>query len=398
LQSLQKSFDAATLEKDLLKKVLAGNDVQLLVSASDLSEDVKNNLLKWAQSRDSEYSSKRQSMNLLIAQSRSQLEISQSELEKLRKNQMMLEVKERKLKDLMDAGGVEENNLKKLEKTLEILNEDEQRLKKLFDNKFIAKKEWTDKLNEYTLTQSEYETQKAKVRQEKSALDLNWKNANDDIALSQKEFQTQKLRIEEAQNKLAEAKSNLEYLEKERTFSTLNLIVEKDKKIAEIEGELAKAKKSIQFQSLISPANGMVHGLNSNTIGGVVTPAQPLMNIVPDGTPLVVEALLLNKDVGFVAIGQEATVKFDTFQFQKYGVLEGFVEAISPDAFEDEKTGSVYKMKVSLAKTTFAVGGRDVPISPGMTVTAEIKTRKRRIIEFFLDPVIKYAEEGLKLR
>ena len=122
------------------------------------------------------------------------------------------------------------------------------------------------------------------------------------------------------------------------------------------------------------------------------------MSIVPSNTPLIVEASLLNKDVGFVEIGQEVSVKFDTFPFQKYGTLKGKVMNISPDAVEDEKMGTVYKLKISLEKQQMIVNGQNVNIVPGMTVSAEIKTGERRIIEFFLEPVIKYVDEGLKLR
>ena len=122
------------------------------------------------------------------------------------------------------------------------------------------------------------------------------------------------------------------------------------------------------------------------------------MSIVPNDTPLIVEASLLNKDVGFVEVGQEASVKIDTFPFQKYGTVKGKIESISPDAFEDEKLGTVYKMKVSLEKQSMMVNGKNVHIVPGMTVSAEIKTGERRIIEFFLEPIIRYADESLKLR
>jgi hemolysin D len=90
-------------------------------------------------------------------------------------------------------------------------------------------------------------------------------------------------------------------------------------------------------------------------------------------------------------------VKFDTFPFQKYGTIKGKVVFISPDAFEDEKLGSVYKMKVELEKPSINVDGNGIPVSPGMAVTVEVKTNKRRIIEFFLSPIVKYAKESLTL-
>ena len=144
--------------------------------------------------------------------------------------------------------------------------------------------------------------------------------------------------------------------------------------------------------------SGTVHGLASYTIGGVVTPAQPIVTIVPEGTPLIVEAMALNKDVGFLKTGQEAEIKLDTFPFQRYGTIKAKIVSISPDAFEDEKLGPVYKIKVATEKLHIAVDGKNIPVSPGMAVSVEVKTRKRRIIEFFLSPIVKYADEGLTLR
>ena len=171
-----------------------------------------------------------------------------------------------------------------------------------------------------------------------------------------------------------------------------------DKKITALEGELEKARKSKQYQTLTSPVDGTIHGLASNTIGGVVTPAEPILTIVPDGTPLIIEASLLNKDVGFVDVNQEAAVKFDTFSFQKYGTIKGKVVNISPDSVDDEKLGSVYKMKVKLEKNTINVQGKINNICSGMSVSVEIKTGERRIIEFFLEPIAKYAKDSIKLR
>jgi hemolysin D len=144
--------------------------------------------------------------------------------------------------------------------------------------------------------------------------------------------------------------------------------------------------------------SGTVHGLATYTIGGIVKPAQDVVSIVPDGTPLVVEAMVQNKDIGFVKIGQETEVKLDTFPFRKYGTILGKVIHLSSDAVEDEKPGPVYKMRSSVEKTAMLVEGREVPVTPGMSASVEVKTGKRRVIEFFLSPIIKYARESLTLR
>jgi hemolysin D len=150
----------------------------------------------------------------------------------------------------------------------------------------------------------------------------------------------------------------------------------------------------------------------------VVTPAQSLVTIVPDGTPLILEAALSNEDVGYVRVGQTVEIKVDTFPFQKYGTLKGTLVWISPDAEEkgasdsgsqglngkpsaDPKAGKqayTYKVHVKPDKPAFVVDGKPAPLQAGMTVQADIVTDHRRIIEFFLSPVVKYLDEGLKVR
>ena len=126
--------------------------------------------------------------------------------------------------------------------------------------------------------------------------------------------------------------------------------------------------------------------------------AQPIITIVPEGTPLVVEALALNKDIGFIHPGQLAELKLDTFPFQKYGTIDAGLSYVSPDAQEVDKVGLVYKIKLRPKRFTIRVKDKGIPISPGMAVTAEIKTGERRVIEFFISPFIKYVDESLTLR
>ncbi|EPM67763.1 Type I secretion membrane fusion protein, HlyD, partial [Pseudomonas syringae pv. actinidiae ICMP 18804] len=135
-----------------------------------------------------------------------------------------------------------------------------------------------------------------------------------------------------------------------------------------------------------------------HTVGGVVTPAQPLMVLVPDGQPVEVEAMLENKDIGFVRAGQPVTVKVETFTFTKYGTIDGEVISVSNDAIEDEKRGLIYSSKIRLNSDTLNVNGVDIKLSPGMAVTAEVKTNKRRVIEYFLSPLQQHASESLRER
>ena len=219
-----------------------------------------------------------------------------------------------------------------------------------------------------------------------------------DLYEAENELETQKTILKQTAGSIEETRKNLDALIKEREKLILSELMEKERGIASIEGEVIKAKKRYELGIINSPVNGYVHELASHTIGGVVTPAQPIVTIVPDGTPLIVEAKALNTDIGFLEVGQEAEIKFDTFPFQKYGTVKGKVVLISPDTVEDEKLGPVYRIKVKMESLSLNIDGKNVNIAPGMTASVEVKTGKRRIIEFFLSPIIKYAKESLTIR
>ncbi|MDR3426317.1 MAG: HlyD family efflux transporter periplasmic adaptor subunit [Silvimonas sp.] len=137
--------------------------------------------------------------------------------------------------------------------------------------------------------------------------------------------------------------------------------------------------------------------LNVHTVGGVVQTAQWLMEIVPDDT-LEVEASVDNKDIGFVDAGQEAIIKIETFPYTRYDYLTGTVIKVSNDASQDKKLGLVYPARITLPSSRIHVDNKWVNLTPGMAVTVEVKTGRRRVAEYFLSPLIEYASESLRER
>ncbi|NOU80274.1 HlyD family type I secretion periplasmic adaptor subunit [Paenibacillus sp. LMG 31459] len=221
--------------------------------------------------------------------------------------------------------------------------------------------------------------------------------ADNDLNKTLLEIDSQEKKIAKAEDALAEAEENVISIQKQRNRTVLDELVENEKTLYTLESELTKAEKRFELQQLASPVDGTVHGLSSFTIGGVVTSAEDVISIVPDDTPLIIEATIANQDIGFIKKGQAANVKVDTFPFQKYGYLQGEIIYVSPDAFEDEKLGPVFKakLKVMSAETS---SGNQIRLSPGMSVSVEAKTGQRRIIDFFLSPLKKVAEESFTLR
>ncbi|WP_257266720.1 HlyD family type I secretion periplasmic adaptor subunit [Endozoicomonas sp. ONNA2] len=162
--------------------------------------------------------------------------------------------------------------------------------------------------------------------------------------------------------------------------------------------ESIKARVLHDQQQILSPIDGTVQQLQVHTIGGVVQPAQPLMQIVPAEATMEVEAWVLNKDIGFVHEGQVAEVKIDTFNFTKYGIINGELTHISDDAVSDEEQGLRYLANVEIEKAWMAVENRRVNLSPGMGVAVEIKTGQRRLIEYFLSPLLRFKQESIRER
>ncbi len=169
-------------------------------------------------------------------------------------------------------------------------------------------------------------------------------------------------------------------------------------KAASLLQDVTKAGQKADLQRLTAPIDGVVQQLAVHTVGGVVTPAQQLLIVVPQDHPVEVEAQVENKDVGFVKEGQSVEIKVETFPFTLYGTIPGTVQSVSDDAAPIEKVGLIYPARVSMDRPTMQVEGKQVSLSPGMAVTVEIKTGQRRVIEYLLSPLLKSAQESLRER
>ena len=183
-------------------------------------------------------------------------------------------------------------------------------------------------------------------------------------------------------------------------FKTQNLtqLADRDKQANELEANIKEIEFKKQQQNIISPVDGYVNTMLVHTIGGVVTPAEKVISIVPADSTLVLKVSVLNKDIGFVKEGMPVQVKIDTFDFQKYGMIEGKVKKVSKDSIEDEKQGLIYDVFITPVTKSLMVDGKEQTISTGMGLSAEIKTGKRRIIEFFIYPIIKYWSEAVSIK
>jgi hemolysin D len=200
----------------------------------------------------------------------------------------------------------------------------------------------------------------------------------------------------------------------------LSDLADAEKKAEELAQDFVKAERKIEEQVLRTPIDGTVQQLALHTVGGVVTPAQQLMLIVPADSKLEAEAMVSNRDIGFVNPNQPAEIKIDTFNFTRYGLVHGKVTSVSQDAIVREKPADrqfgakpagalpetsepagqefIYAARVSLDEKQMQVEDKMVALAPGMAVTVEIKTGTRRIIEYLMSPLLRYKQESLRER
>lgn len=151
--------------------------------------------------------------------------------------------------------------------------------------------------------------------------------------------------------------------------------------------EVTKARQMSRFQRLTAPVDGTVQQMEVHTLGGVVEAAKPLMTVVPARGGLEVEARILNKDVGFVRIGQDAAVKLEAFPFTRYGTVPGHVRSISRDAVQDKDLGLVYVATITLERAFIDADGRRYALTPGLAATVDVRTGSRAIISYLLSPL-----------
>lgn len=220
-------------------------------------------------------------------------------------------------------------------------------------------------------------------------------------------------RREETKAEITQAEQTLLAF-KADTLKTLNERHAKaDLQARQLVAEGAKASQREKLTTLKAPVDGTVQQLAIHTTGGVVTPAQVLLVVVPEQAHVTADVTLENKDVGFVNLGQEAEIKLETFPYTRYGTVPAKVTTITADAVMQEPNkaqqdregkeapppgGAVFPATLTLAHNTINVDGKPIRLTPGMNVTAEIKTGKRRVIEYLLSPVQSYAKESLRER
>ena len=208
------------------------------------------------------------------------------------------------------------------------------------------------------------------------------------------DLQITQSRVEEIDATLAGLNRRIGLASKSLRQSALTDLAEADGARTYQMEEEKKALARDGWQTVRAPVDGTVFGLQVFTTGDVVTAGAPLLSIAPADDELVLDILIMNKDIGFVSIGDPVAVKVEAFPFTRYGLIEGTLSRISADAMVDEQMGPVFSARVTLSEPFVGKENFRRPIASGMTATAEVKTGKRRIIDFILSPIAKAGSEA----
>ena len=214
----------------------------------------------------------------------------------------------------------------------------------------------------------------------------------------ERELSTLNAKRTEVQLLVAESQAGKDALVAETLRNLRDRQAEAQTRVGQLGQETIKAQQRENLTQLRAPVAGTVQQLAVHTAGGVVTEAQPLMVIVPEQAEVTAEVTRENKDIGFVSVGQDADVKLETFLYTRYGAVKAQVQRLTADAVNDEKKGAVFMATLVLKQTTIDIDGKPVRLAPGMSLTAEIKTGQRRIIEYLLSPVQRAGSESLRER
>ena len=244
-----------------------------------------------------------------------------------------------------------------------------------------------DKSYHNTLDNLEKDKENADLNHQIAQIQLEEYEANG----TEREAEMQELMVQ--QYELAKDQADVKIKDTKTQYSSQvnSKISEISGQLDEIETNLEKYSLSKDYQYITAPVSGHINSINVNTIGAAVTSAQELVTIVPDNTPVEMVCYVKNMDIADVEIGMETEIKLEAYPYNKYGTVKGKVKYISPSAFVSEQMGSVYLVKIEITDKH-----DDIDIISGLSGSVEIKTDKRTVMDYFLEPIKKGFGESLK--
>lgn len=395
LQNTSHNIELLEYENELLQKLLAGN---IIDETADDEDGEKAEIRKYVMSMQTEYESKREELlsegkktDALLGQQEEALDAIESRQNSLKKQQEILE-KAASGKNATEQTA-EKIDMAILQKEAELAD-----YQKLYAAGAITRAELIGCENELELLQKDYEIQKQSVIYEDYDNTLRILEVEEQIRQADSEYVSQEGAVEIAKEQDAQSLSNLSALRADYEAQLSGMMVENQNSIRDYRAQQELQNLDVVEQRIIAPVAGTIRTLDITTEGGVLEPAQQIAAIVPDDGQMMAEIEVLNKDIGYLENNQEAAMKLDTYNFQKYGKLDGKVVNISPDAVWSDQKGWVYKVHVAIDSMDLRKQDMEATVGIGMEGTVEVKVADRAIIEFFLEPVVEHFDGSLKVR
>ncbi len=332
VKGLQKKIDSLLLLKLRYQALSQEASPQKLYHFNKLDEKTKKSILISYQKEKDEFES---NINLI-----------DTEIEINNKNQTMIH------NELLSLNTLKEN-----------INQRFLLKKKLFIKKIISQMEY--------------------LENEKELLEINRV-----ITIKNAEYQL----IKSQEKKLNE---NLDTLEKQKKLEWHDKYKQYESELLIYSQNLNHAQKRQQLKIVRSPVTGTVQQITNYTLGSSLQPSQQVMMIIPDNQHNIAEVNILNKDIGFIHVGQKAMIKIDAFPYTRYGTLEGNITNIAKDSIQHEQLGLVYPATIELNTQMIESNNQQYSLAPGMSLVAEIIIDKRRVIDYFLSPIEVYRHNAL---
>ena len=214
-----------------------------------------------------------------------------------------------------------------------------------------------------------------------------------------------KQRMNEAESNILQVEAEIEANNAQLKAEKSNFVEQAREKLQEVEKEYNNLVESLPAyedrldRTLVrAPMNAIVNRLLVNTVGGVIQPGSPLIELVPVDDELVVEVEISPKDIAYVIVGQRASIKLTAFDFSKFGALDGYVTKVSADSLTKDDGSIWYLCQVSVPINMTTTMGKSIQIQTGMVAQVDIISGEKTVLEYLLQPVTKVANEAFRER
>jgi HlyD family secretion protein len=280
----------------------------------------------------------------------------------------------------------------KIESNLEIAQKREQSLRTLVTPGAVPRVDYLEAQERLNRANTDITRAKDEVTNANNRIT----EVQDRVTSLEKDIAAQTQEIRQAEQAYQAARNQAQRVKSERQSEIITQINKRKEELTNVSGQLEQAQKQQDEETIKAPVAGTIYKIKATR--GPVQSGEELLSILPEGEEMLLEVKVLNRDIGFIREGMKAKVKLATFPFQEFGVIEGDVVQVSPNAITDRELGLVFPTRIKLSKHAINVRGQEVPFTPGMVANGEIVTRKKSVLTFIMEPVTRRFSEAFSVR